>query len=691
MTAYEFVGTRDPTDPIVAHHLAAIAGEPQSFECEFQERWYAVLIEPLRDEHGNVSGCIGAAFDVTKRRVIEQRLKRSEAQLAQAQRVAHIGSFEWDLASDSVTWSEELCRIYGIEPASFGGTYRAFMEHVHAGDLELTRQVVLEAFRDAKPFEYDHRVVRGDGTVRTIHTRGDVITDEAGKPIKLAGSCWDTTELKEAMNGLERAHSLFEATLEAMSDGLLVVDPKGQITAYNQRFLNLWRIPAELIEPRDDEKLLAFVLEQLEDPDPFMRRVRELYNHPERESFDVLRFKDGRVFERISIPRRLGDEIVGRVWSFRDVTERERLFRRALFLSDAARLLGSLDVEQALDGVASMSLPLLGDACAIDLLGNGGPKRLLVVSRDPAKPFNPELHATVLAGHPTIYRSGRDWLMAVPLSMKGAVIGAMTFLAAPSRSYSAQDLELAEELARRAALSLENARLYQHAREAVEARDDFLAIAAHEIRGPITSIHMAAQGLQRGKVPETATHRALDIIEREDRRLARFVDELLDVGRIRAGTLHFTFEDVDLGEAVRRATTRLNTELSRSGSSLSTTIEGDLAGHWDKARIEQVVTHLLSNAIKFGLGRPIEITVNQHNGSAQLVVRDHGIGIEPSMLERVFHPFERGVSLRHYGGLGLGLFIARTIVEGLGGKVTLASEPNIGSAFTVDLPLAKTR
>jgi signal transduction histidine kinase len=114
-------------------------------------------------------------------------------------------------------------------------------------------------------------------------------------------------------------------------------------------------------------------------------------------------------------------------------------------------------------------------------------------------------------------------------------------------------------------------------------------------------------------------------------------------------------------------------------------------GQWDKHALTQVVTNLLSNAIKFGEGKPISVTVRAHQGGTTLVVMDHGIGIQPEMLDRIFKPFERGVSVRNYGGLGLGLFIVRTIVEGLGGVVRVDSKPKAGSAFTVELPYTRTR
>jgi signal transduction histidine kinase len=265
-------------------------------------------------------------------------------------------------------------------------------------------------------------------------------------------------------------------------------------------------------------------------------------------------------------------------------------------------------------------------------------------------------------------------------------VGAMTIASAPNRKYTPADLDLAEELGRRAALAIQNARLYRQASDALRARDEFLSIAAHEIRGPITSLHIAVQMLRRGVLPEAEMAKTFDIIEREDRRLGLFVDELLDLSQIRTGTLRFDFEEVDLVEIVRKVATRLSSELVRAGSSLSIRVEGDVRGQWDRFRLDQVVANLLSNAIKFGLGKPIDVRVGAEGGMAMLVVEDHGMGIAAELRDRLFQPFERGVSVRHYGGLGLGLYIVRTIADGLGGSVAVDSVDGGGSRFTVKLP-----
>ena len=689
-TIYRFVGSSDPTEPVVAHHLAALAGGRQSFQYQRRSRTFEVLVEPLRDDAGAIVGCVGAAIDVTERRDTQDQLARSQARLAEAQRVAHVGSFEWEVPGDVVTWSPELRRIYAAPQDAATEPLDGFLARIHPEDRGRVRDAVLHAVRNGKPFALEYRIVRPAGDIRVLHAAGDVIGQADRSPLRVVGSCWDITEQQETTEKLHRSVSLLEATLDSTADGILVVDTNGRIAAHNHRFTELWRVPASSIAPGNDASLLLRVSDQLENPDAFRNGVRELYASPEREALDVLRFNDGRVFERYSKPQRVDGRIAGRVWSFRDVTERERLLQRATFLADATRLLASLDVDRALGDVARLAVPYLGEQCVVDVLAKGAAHRLLgVPDADPLLPV-PQLHQGAAAGHSVLYDVGTRSAIAVPLLCRDVVAGGITVVAPREREYTRQDLELVEELARRMALSLDNARLFEGAREAVASRDEFLSIAAHEIRGPLTSIHLAVQGLLRKTLSLEATRSALEIIQREDRRLARFVDDLLDLGRLRTGQLHLTLEEVDLGTTIRDVVSRLSEEVEQSGSALTVTTSGDLVGHWDGVRLEQVVTNLVSNAIKFGKGQPIQIDAEEVNGRARMRVADHGIGIAPAVLPRIFDPFARGVDARHYGGLGLGLHIAKTIVDGLGGTLTASSAPDEGATFTVELPTTRS-
>lgn len=689
-TVPDFVGSRDPSEPAVAHHLAALAGGRQSFDYVLHDHIFAVLIEPLRDEAGEIVGTVGAALDVTDRLQSREQLARSEARLAEAQRMARIGSFEWDIATDTVTWSDELRRIYGFANGESGGTLDAFLRRLHPGDRARVRLALFDASRHPGPFNCEHRLVRPEGETRVLQIAGDVAVDKTGVPVRVVASCWDITAQRQTTERLEQSLSLLRATLDSTADGILVVDRDGRVAAYNQRFLTLWRVPPALAERGHDREMLTHVSDQLEDPRAFLDGVRELYTTPEREALDVLHFRDGRTFERFSMPRIVEGEPVGRVWSFRDVTRREQLLRRTTFLADATRLLSTLDVNKAVSGVAQLCVPYLGESCAIDLIHDGAPRRIMVAGDPGEKARVPELHPAALSGHSVIYSVGTKSHMVVPLMCRNAVIGAITFVAPRTRQYTNVDLELSDALARRISLSIDNARLYQAAHDALKVRDEFLSIAAHELRGPLTSLHLAVQGLLHGALPPAAARTALDVIQREDRRLARFVDDLLDLGRIRTGQLHFHLEEVDLGTVLRDVVSRHAAEAAQSGSKVTVTSEGDLAGQWDRSRLEQVVTNLLSNAIKYGEGQPIEISATESAGHVTLKVSDRGIGIPSDMLDRIFDPYQRAVDVRHYGGLGLGLHIVKVIVEALGGRIRVDSRPAEGATFSVDLPKSRS-
>lgn len=158
----------------------------------------------------------------------------------------------------------------------------------------------------------------------TFEIRYSTLRDERGKPAGVIGIAVDVTERRRVEADRERALSLLRASLESTADGILVVDSTGAIVTYNNKFAEMWGIPAEVMESGDDTRAIQHVLAQLQDPDSFIDRVKELYANPEAQSFDVVRFRNGRVFERYSQPQRVGDAVVGRVWSFRDVTERRR-------------------------------------------------------------------------------------------------------------------------------------------------------------------------------------------------------------------------------------------------------------------------------------------------------------------------------------------------------------------------------
>jgi signal transduction histidine kinase len=227
---------------------------------------------------------------------------------------------------------------------------------------------------------------------------------------------------------------------------------------------------------------------------------------------------------------------------------------------------------------------------------------------------------------------------------------------------------------------------------AERACDDFLAIAAHELKTPLTPLRVQTEGLLRALArPESVPlDRLIDRLRRIDRsvrRVERLVENLLDFSRVSAGRLQLNeSREVDLALLAREVIERLRDDAERASCALTVELGGGATGAWDAGRLEQVVENLVGNALKYGAGKPVEVRVETCGGEALLSVRDHGIGIAREAQERVFERFERVAPVQHFGGFGLGLWIARQIVEAHGGRIEIESEPGRGARFTVRLP-----
>ncbi|HZZ84149.1 MAG TPA: PAS domain-containing sensor histidine kinase [Anaeromyxobacteraceae bacterium] len=229
------------------------------------------------------------------------------------------------------------------------------------------------------------------------------------------------------------------------------------------------------------------------------------------------------------------------------------------------------------------------------------------------------------------------------------------------------------------------------AQEAVQARDEFLAIASHELKTPITALQLQVQSLLRQSAalpgpPGQAFSKRLDAVMRQAERLTRLIDGFSDVVRVNTGALELAREPLDLSELVRTVLARWREELERNHCTVRLSAPAPVTGRFDRPRMEQVIASLLGNAVKYGAGKPVRLQVRAEEDRAILIVSDQGIGIPREFQSRVFDRFVRAVSTRHYGGFGLGLWMVVQIVRAHGGSVHLDSTPGEGSTFEVDLP-----
>jgi PAS domain S-box-containing protein len=233
----------------------------------------------------------------------------------------------------------------------------------------------------------------------------------------------------------------------------------------------------------------------------------------------------------------------------------------------------------------------------------------------------------------------------------------------------------------------EEQRLLAELREAVTVRDDFLSCAGHELRTPLATLSAVLIGLRTLPLDETRRTHKLAAAERQVARLSTLVDELLNVSRIVHGKLRLERERVDLAALVHEAAARLADDFQRAETPLTIDAAEPVLGQWDRLRIDLVITNLLTNALRYGERRPVHVAVDRAGATGRLMVEDRGIGIRPEDRERIFERYVRAVPSRQYGGLGVGLWLSRQIVEAHGGRLQVESEAGAGSRFIVELPM----
>src|SRR5256714_6696244 len=404
----------------------------------------------------------------------------------------------------------------------------------------------------------------------------------------------------------------------------------------------------------------------------------------------------------------------------------EKQHRWVRFLAEASeQLSATLDVKSTLDSLVRLVVPQLADWATVHFKDGDqihtpvirhahGKEQLL---RDLLRRYPPS--ADLAHGYPHVIRTGEAELLGeigdqvlegaavdeenltllralglkslicVPLTIRGSTEGALTLLSAESgRTFAQEDCQHAMEFARRCSTALENARLYQLAREAIALRDEFLSIASHELRTPLTSMLLSAQGLERitAQSQDAGVRERMARILQQVGRLITLVDTLLDASRIAAGKLELCPEEFDLSQLAREVVGRFVESARQSGSIIQVHAPDRLIGVWDPLRLDQVLTNLVANAVKFGAGKPIDVAVEGDEADVRMRVADRGIGISKDKLSLVFDRFERAAPGRKYGGLGLGLYIARQMVQAHGGRIEVESEPGRGSTFLVRLP-----
>lgn len=574
--------------------------------------------------------------------------------------------------------------------------------------------------------EYSARLRCNDGSIKEVLIDSSVLF-ENGRFVHTRCFTRDVTELNRA----EAATALLAAIVEASDDAVASKTLDGVITSWNagaERIFGYHRDEAvgksvELIIPpelREEEQAILARLRQGERIDHFeTKRVA----------------KDGRridVLLTISPVRDKTGKVVGASKVARDVTERKRRDQDHQFLAAASASLASLvDYESTLQRVARLAVPSFADWCTVDIVESTvSLRRVATAHADASKvrladelyrKMPPDPNAK--SGMWEIARSGKTELVSevtaemiesaieesdilksvrelglksyvgVPLTVGGKVLGVMTFMSAESgRRYDERDLQMAEDLANRAAVAIENARLFEELRRVDKRKNEFLATLAHELRNPLAPIRNALATVKVTQDFETLG-KAHELIERQVDQMVHLVDDLVDISRITRDKLDMRMEHVELAEIINHAVETSKPVAERDGDVIEVDVPaGPLFLRADSMRLVQVFSNLLNNACKFtDSNGKIRVVVRREGSQVLVSVQDDGMGIPEEQLDSIFEMFGQieAAQERSRGGLGIGLALVKRVIELHGGTVSASSKgAGQGSVFLVRLPLS---
>ncbi|HEY7922814.1 MAG TPA: PAS domain S-box protein [Vicinamibacteria bacterium] len=564
-------------------------------------------------------------------------------------------------------------RVTGFRPDELAG--RSPLELAQAGERPELGGALLElraspGSRAGRAVRYQHR----DGSLRhgalAIASRLDTPA-VSGVVLHLR----DVTEQRRAEEERVRSRSLLEATLESTADGILVVGRDGRITRFNQRFAAMWRLPPELLAAGDAERSTRFVLDQLQEPQDFLDRLAELYAEPESEGFDTLRLRDGRVIERYSLPQRLAGEVMGRVYSFRDVSERTHA-EQAM-----ARLVAILEATPDFVGTS--------DAAGRALYLNRAGRRMLGIGDD--EPLG-DRHIAQFHPAPAAARVLEE---AIPTALReGAWSGESRLQRADGREIPVLQVVLAHRsphgeveflstLARDISQRIEAERELRRS-HTMAALGSLVAGVAHEVRNPLFGISSTLDAFEARFTGQDDHREYVGLFRQQLDRLTHLMNDLLEYGkatRLRLGPGRFE-------AVIDHALAACAPLTSRAGVGVATQIAPDLPElRMDERRLSQVLRNLLENAVQHSpRGGTVNVRAALASDAAgawlECTIEDDGPGFQLQDLPHLFEPF----FTRRHGGTGLGLSIVQRIVADHGGSIEASNRAAGGARFRLRLP-----
>ena len=663
------------------------------------------------------------ARDITEKERLTAALQAREAQLAEAQAITHVGSWDWDVKSNRVTWSAELYRIYGITPDEFDGTFEGYISRVHPDDRESVSQAVQRAMQERRPWALTERIVRPDRSVRVLKTVGKVLTDAQGNVTNMYGACLDATEatrveqirsvqirLTTALLDARSWENAIESVMRGVCEGLgWELGQTWQVDAAGERMRQAvcWPVGAapalsatsRSLEFRRGEGLpgrcwqqqaIVWIEDVQSDPE-FVRKASAQ--------------EDG-VHGALAFPLVANNEVLGAVEFFSRAPQQPQEELRVM-LTSLGNQLGEYLVRNRselllrqseerfrllVQGVKEYAIFMLDpDGCISTW--NTGAERIKgyrageIIGAHFSRFFPPE---DVAEGKPArelavAMRDGEVESEGWRLRKDGTRFWASVVLTALYDEHSR--LRGFAKVTR----DMSDRKRLEALEEAGRHTRHFLAMLAHELRNPLAPIRNAVGAMRHGRLDDQQLRTSRDIVERQLDHLSRLVDDLFDVSRITSGKVVLQAEAIDLATAVTHAAECIRPFVEARNQTLAVELPPHpVPVHGDLTRLAQVVQNLLHNSAKYTPpGGCITVSLLREADTAVIRVRDNGMGIAAELLPKVFDLFMQADRPpdRSDGGLGIGLTLVRQLIELHGGSVDATSEgPGRGAEFTVRLP-----
>jgi PAS domain S-box-containing protein len=684
----------------------------------------------LRTSDGVPLYYIAQVEDFTKRKRAEEALQTSEREFRSL--AESMPQIIWATRVDglNIYFNQQWVDYTGLTLEESHG--EGWIIPVHPDDRQRVWDAWQRATQHRDSYSLECRLRRADGVYQWWLIRGVPLLGANGEILKWFGTCTDIEHIKLAEQKLKESEAKFSGIISISADAIISIDDEQRITIFNDG--------AEQIFGYSKTEVIGTSLGRLI-PERFRRAHRQ---HVEKfASGDVTARRSGGRLSTIAGLRKNGEEFpaeaaISRLQvgdktfltvALRDVTERKRIEKEQQFLAEAGAVLAaSLDYEQTLATVAHLVVRDFADWCIVEIVEQHEQiERLKVVSADLSKaklcavleqlPIDRErsyfLRAVVdtkqslIVEHVTSEQlesiaQGADHLqalravsptslMALPLLRHGQLLGVLAFLSSGSRRYGRSDLRLAEALADRAAVAIENARLYNASVEATQIRDQVLSFVAHDLRNPLGTITMQASLLQRsGAEPERRSRKPAETIQRAAARMNRLIQDILDVSRMEGGHLSVEQARVPAQQIVSDSVEAQKPLTSSASIDLQLELETGVPDVWaDRDRILQVFENLIGNAVRCTKpsGR-ITVGAASHDGEVVFWVEDTGAGITAEEMPHVFDRFWQARKTRRTGA-GLGLQIVKGIVEAHGGRIWVESKVGVGTTFLFTLPTAQ--